>query len=343
MGNSVIKERGSRMPAAQFPKNEPERIAALHAYEILDTACEDAFDNIVHLAADLTGSPISVISLIDSDRQWFKARVGLNETETPRAQSFCAHAILNPHEALVVGDATLDPRFADNPAVQQPDGIRFYAGVPLVNPEGLALGTLCVADSKKRAMSDAHRKIMRRLAETVVTTLELRRAMNRVRDLSLADPLTGIGNRAAFIDALERTIARQKRHGDSFALLYLDLDGFKGVNDRLGHAAGDHVLREVAATLVATLRREDVAARIGGDEFAAVLVGDVGETGTAGERVRAAIEANMASHGWPVTASIGAVSFRKIPRDADAALAEADALMYLAKKLGKNQVSHAST
>jgi GAF domain-containing protein len=178
------------MPAAQFPNSEVERLAALHAYEILDTACEDAFDNIVHLAADLTGSPISVISLIDADRQWFKARVGLDETETPRAQSFCAHAILNPHEALAVADATLDPRFADNPAVQAVGGIRFYAGVPLLNPEGLALGTLCVADPIQREMSEAHRNIMRRLAETVVTTLELRRAMNRVRDLALADPLT---------------------------------------------------------------------------------------------------------------------------------------------------------
>jgi diguanylate cyclase (GGDEF)-like protein len=330
------------MPAAQFPNNEVERLAALHAYEILDTACEDAFDNIVHLAADLTGSPISVISLIDADRQWFKAQVGLNETEVPRTESFCAHAILNPHEALVVADATLDPRFADLPAAQA-DGIRFYAGVPLVNPEGLALGTLCVADTMQRVMSDAHRTIMRRLAETVVTTLELRRAMNRVRDLALADPLTGIGNRAAFIDALERTIARQKRHGDSFALLYLDLDGFKGVNDGLGHAAGDSVLREVAATLIATLRREDVAARIGGDEFAAILIGNVGETEKAAERVRAAIVSRMVSHGWPVTASIGAVSFTAVPKDADSALAKADVLMYLAKKLGKNRVSHKST
>jgi diguanylate cyclase (GGDEF)-like protein len=328
------------MPAAQFPNNEVERLAALHAYEILDTACEDAFDNIVHLAADLTGSPISMISLIDADRQWFKAQVGLDETETPRAESFCAHAILNPHEPLVVADATLDPRFADLPAAKAADGIRFYAGVPLVNPEGLAL---CVADPMQRVMSDAHRTIMRRLAETVVTTLELRRAMNRVRDLALADPLTGIGNRAAFIDALERTIARQKRHGDSFALLYLDLDGFKGVNDGLGHAAGDSVLREVAATLIATLRREDVAARIGGDEFAAILIGNVGETEKAAERVRAAIVSRMVSHGWPVTASIGAVSFTAVPKDADAALAKADVLMYLAKKLGKNRVSHKST
>jgi diguanylate cyclase (GGDEF)-like protein len=102
------------------------------------------------------------------------------------------------------------------------------------------------------------------------------------------------------------------------------------------------VLREVAATLITTLRREDVAARIGGDEFAAILIGNVGETEKAAERVRAAIVSRMVAHGWPVTASIGAVSFTAVPKDADAALAEADALMYLAKKLGKNQVSHKS-
>jgi diguanylate cyclase (GGDEF)-like protein len=328
------------MPAAKIPIDEAERLAALHSYNILDTACEDAFDNIAHLAAELTGSPISLISLVDADRQWFKARVGLEQTETPRAESFCAHAILSPGEPLVVADATLDPRFSDNPYVQAPDGVRFYAGVPLVNPEGAALGTLCVVDGTPREMSEAQRQIMRRLAETVVTTLELRRAMNRVRDLALADPLTGIGNRAALIDALERAIAHQKRHGDGFALLYLDLDGFKNVNDSLGHAAGDDVLREVAATLVATLRREDVSARIGGDEFAAILVGDVKKAKMAAERIRAAIEQGMAARDWPVTASVGAASFTGVPQSADAALAEADALMYAAKRAGKNRISH---
>lgn len=328
------------MPAARIPDDEASRLAALISYEILDTACEDAYDNIAHLAAELTQSPISIIGLIDAERQWYKARVGVESAEIARTLTFCAHAILDPAETLVVSDATLDPRFADNPVVLAEGGIRFYAGVPLVNPEGAALGTLCVADQTPREMSAAQRLIMQRLAETVVTTMELRRAMNRVRDLALADPLTGIGNRAALMGALERTIARQRRDGDGFALLYLDLDGFKAVNDQFGHAAGDRVLCEVASALTANVRREDIAARMGGDEFAMILVNCDGEVLGAAERVREAITIAMGRHGFQVTASIGAVSFKACPASADAALDEADLLMYAAKKHGKNRVFH---
>lgn len=330
------------MPAAPRPHNEVDRIAALQSYEILDTACEDAFDNIAHLAAELTSSPISLVSLIDSDRQWFKARVGLEETETPREHAFCAHAILNPDQPLVVNDARQDERFRDNPLVLGAPDIRFYAGMPLVNQEGAALGTLCVIDREPRQLGDNELRVLRRLAETVVTTLELRRAMIKIRELSLVDPLTGIANRPALMDALERIIAQQIRHGGVFGLLYIDLDGFKRVNDEFGHAAGDEVLRVVASSLTATLRREDIVARIGGDEFAAILVADEGQTTSAAERVRSAIELSMRDRGWQVTASIGAVSFPCPPGNADEALARADRLMYAAKRLGKNAVQYAA-
>jgi len=209
-------------------------------------------------------------------------------------------------------------RFADNPLVQAWPDIRFYAGMPLVNREGAALGTLCVIDREPREMGEEQRRILRRLAETVVTTLELRRAMNQVRVLALADPLTGLANRAVLIDALERAIAGQRRHANAFALLYLDLDGFKAINDKPGHAAGDRALCEVAV----------------------LLVGDPGDAPYTAERVRNAVEARMHENGWAVTASIGVVSFCTPPESADAVLAEADAFMYCAKRLGKNQVQH---
>ena len=212
--------------------------------------------------------------------------------------------------------------------------------MPLVNREGAALGTLCVIDREPREMGEEQRRILRRLAETVVTTLELRRALNQVRDLALADPLTGLANRAALIDALERVIAGQIRYANAFALLYLDLEGFKEINDKLGHAAGDRVLCEVAKALMTTLRREDVVARVGGDEFAVLLVGEFGNAPYAAERVRNAVETRMRENGWAVTASIGAVSFCTPPESADAVLAEADMLMYCPKRLGKNQVQH---
>jgi diguanylate cyclase (GGDEF)-like protein len=325
---------------ATLPTSEAERLAALRSYDVLDTAFETNFDNIVQLAAQMTGCPIALVSLIDAKRQWFKARFGLDVAETPREQAFCAHAIQRPGEALVVPDATRDPRFADNPLVTGAPDIRFYAGVPLVNPEGAALGTLCVIDRKPREMTAEQRKALAQLAATAMTTLELRRAMNRLRGLALIDALTGLPNRAALIDTIDRTISRQRRSREPFALIYLDLDGFKCVNDRHGHAAGDSVLRVVAAILARELRHEDVVGRIGGDEVAMVLAGSRLEGEAAVERVRAEVEVGMQLHGWPVTASVGAVSFAAPPGSVDAALAAADMEMYRAKTMGKNRVSH---
>jgi diguanylate cyclase (GGDEF)-like protein len=328
------------MPAAARPSNEAERLAALQSYDVLDTAFESSFDSIVQLAARLTGCPIALVSLVDADRIWVKARQGLEVAQAPREHAFCAHAILRPGEAMVVPDATQDPRFSDNPLVTGAPDIRFYAGMPLVNPEGAALGTLCVLDRTPHAMTDEQRQALTELAGTVMTTLELRRATNQVRRMALIDALTGLPNRAALIDAVERAISRQRRSGDRFALVYLDLDGFKQVNDRHGHAAGDRVLREVAAALLASVRREDVVARLGGDEFAVVLGGDEREVDAAAERVRAEVEAAMRAEDWAVTASVGAVSFPAAPRDVDTALAAADAEMYRAKTEGKNRVRH---
>jgi diguanylate cyclase (GGDEF)-like protein len=326
------------MIPASKPSNEAERLAALRAYEVLDTAYEDAFDNIAHLAGRLIDTPIALISLVDADRQWFKSRIGLDGTETAREFSFCAHAINAPREVLVVPDALLDPRFSDNPLVLGEPRIRFYAGAPLTNSQGASLGALCVIDREPRTMSAETRELLRRLAETVVTTLELRRAMNGVRDLALLDSMTGLPNRLALIAAVDRAIDRQRRQGLSFALLYLDLDGFKRVNDLYGHAAGDEVLRKVAVALRAAVGPEDTAGRLGGDEFGAVLTGSGPETVLAAERVRAAIETSLAAVGHAVTASIGVVSFQSLPAHADQALALADGLMYAAKSAGRNCV-----
>ena len=326
------------MVAAALPAKETERLAALHSYEILDTACEEAFDNIAHLAAELTASPISLVSLIDADRQWFKARVGLESVETPREHAFCAHAILKPDEMMVVPDSLEDPRFADTPLVRDDPKIRFYAGMPLVNPEGAVLGTLCIIDRKPRQITEAERTNLSRLAHSVVTTLELRRAMNRIRDLALIDILTGVPNRAALVQAIDKSIARQGRQEAPFALMYLDLDGFKAINDVHGHGEGDAALREVASILTETLRVDDTVARLGGDEFAALLAHPGAEAETVAERVRSSLESRMSARGWPVTASIGVKRFLSPPANANTALAAADGLMYAAKAAGKNRV-----
>jgi diguanylate cyclase (GGDEF)-like protein len=329
------------MPLARYPGTEADRLAALRSYDVLDTAFEKSFDNIAHLAAKLTGSPMSLVSFVDADRQWFKARHGLEVSEVPREFAFCAHAILQPHEALVVPDTLLDPRFADNPMVLGEPEIRFYAGQPLVNSEGFALGTLCIIDREPREFSDADRETLMTLAETVMTTLELRRTMIELRNLALVDVLTGLPNRAALLHAIERAIGHQRRRNQPFALLYLDLDGFKTVNDRYGHSVGDLVLRRVARTLLGSLRQDDLAVRLGGDEFAVLLTGAQMDVAAAAARICSDLERDMAAEGWKVTASVGAITFSVPPIDVDAAVTAADALMYGAKTAGKNRVIYA--
>jgi GAF domain-containing protein len=156
------------------PANEARRLKVLWQYEVLDTVPEEIFDDLVELASTICGAPMALISLVDESRQWFKARVGVSATETSRDVSFCAHAILQP-DVFIVPDATQDARFKENPLVVADPKIRFYAGAPLITPDGHALGTLCVLDKEPRELDANQKKALRVLARLVVTQLELRR------------------------------------------------------------------------------------------------------------------------------------------------------------------------
>ena len=169
------------MPAAVVPPDEAERLAALLSYEVLDTLPERVFDDLVRLAANLCGTPIAAVSLVDSDRQWFKASVGLDVSETPREVSFCAHAMLDTDRVMEVPDATHDARFADNPLVTGDFHLRLYAGAALVTPTGQSLGALCVIDRVARPLTPEQRDGLAILAREVVAQLELRRDMVLLR------------------------------------------------------------------------------------------------------------------------------------------------------------------
>ena len=352
------------------PGNEEQRMRTLADYNILDSLPEQAYDDFAKLASAICGTPIALITLLDDDRQWFKANVGLGVSETPRSQAFCAHAIMDPGDVMTVEDATLDQRFSANPLVTGDPGIRFYAGAPLVAPTGEALGTICVIDREPRSLSEIQREALEILSREIIVQLELRRSIATLeqavldqekyvellqeyqRDIekvrmhlesaSVTDVLTGVKNRRSFDLTVEEEFMRAQSRRTTLSLLMIDVDRFKTFNDEFGHPAGDEVLRSVAHLLQAELRGSDSLFRYGGEEFAVVLP----ETTCKGafvlaERFRRAVQRAP----WPkrpITISVGVAAIDPdtvSPRDL---LQSADQALYSAKQTGRNRVTMAS-
>lgn len=346
----MIESTGNSVPPV--PPDEPERLEALHRLQILDTEAETAYDDITLLASHVCNTPISLMSLVDENRQWFKSKVGLDASETPREQAFCAHAILKPDEMMIVPDASADDRFRDNPLVIDEPRIRFYAGVPLTTPSGHALGALCVIDSKPRQLDDAEMRALRALGRQVMRQLEMSRALaelDRYRsdlerlneDLerrSLTDNLTGLWNRAAFERRLREETARVQRSGDPIGLLFIDADGFKNYNDTHGHLAGDKALMRMAILLRLNTREHDFECRYGGEEFT-VLLPNTGkeECIRIAERIRSTIDEEGQSLD-ELTVSIGVAWLEGEDAKADRLVSSGDKFLYEAKNRGRNCV-----
>ncbi|WP_163848326.1 sensor histidine kinase [Pseudooceanicola aestuarii] len=191
---------------APLPPDESDRLKALHSFEILDTDPERQFDDVVQLASAVCGTPISLISLLDADRQWFKARVGTDDVETPIDQAICAHAILQ-EDFLEISDTTRDPATADNPLVTGEMHLRFYAGAVLRTSDGFPIGTLCVLDREPRELTPLQRDTLKVLARQVITQMELRQALRRA-ELMRREVDHRVKNSLQSVSALTRMQAR---------------------------------------------------------------------------------------------------------------------------------------
>ena len=325
----------------QPEKREARRLAELHRLDILDSPAEEAFDRLVRIAAYICGTPISLVTLIDAHRQWFKARLGLDLPETPRAIAFCTHAI-EGDGVTVVENAAKDSRFAENPLVTGDPEIRFYAGAPLRTRAGVNLGTLCVIDRAPRRLAQEQLDRLADLAAVAVDEMELRLANRRLTELTQTDPMTGAYNRRHFMQLAETERARARRYERPLSVLIFDIDHFKRVNDTLGHAAGDVAIIEAVQEAKATLRRQDVLARIGGEEFAVLLPETDLEGGRLiAERLRARIAKRKLAHegrAFEITVSVG-VALVDLEAGTEEALKRADAALYAAKRAGRNRVA----
>lgn len=326
------------MPAAVPPADEHIRLETLRSYQILDTPPDRSFERLVELAAEHFDVAISLVSIVDESRQWFKAAVGLDVRETPRDVAFCAHAILHPTDVTVIEDAAADARFADNPLVLGDPSIRFYAGAPILAENGQPLGTLCLIDRKPRRLDGAGRQFLANLAANAASMLELHRR-NRVLSASSGlDPLTGLANRTIFDAALSKACSAAAAGGAPFGLVALDLDRFKSVNDTFGHAAGDAVLCAAAERLTRVVRGRDLVARLGGDEFAVLVAGPIDLAGLSAVSMRmvAALNEDVSflGHDIPLRASLGVALAPCHGTDPGSLAHAADLALYRGKRSG---------
>lgn len=349
-----------------IPENETARLKALQDYKVMDTLPEQAYDNFTKLASIICKTPIALITLLDDQRQWFKSRVGLEQSEIPREDALCNYTIMKPDNILVVNDATQDERFSANPLVASEPNLRFYAGAPLVTSSGEALGTICVFDEKPRELSADQLDALRVLSREVMGQFELRRSIANLeqsifkqenyidqlqeyqRELekvraelesqSLTDPLTGVNNRRAFDSRLEEEFLRAKRYKVACSLILIDVDHFKQYNDAFGHAAGDEALIAVGALLKEDVRIHDMVARYGGEEFAIILPNtDIKGAMVMGERFRRSIQRASWKH-KQLTISVGVASLHDGLQKPPDLLRESDSALYHAKQAGRNLV-----
>jgi len=316
-----------------------------------DSLSEESFDRIARLAAASLRSPVAIVSLLDDDRHVVKSSVGLTGRsrvwrKVPLALKYARQAVSTGRAVFVSNTGGEAEEEDEEKSTRTPDGVA-YAVAPVITTDGHALGTICVIDTAPHGWTQAEMNTLTDLAAVLMTELELRSDLTVKRQTqehllysTLHDPLTGLPNRSLFTERLRHAMRRATRHPDDlFAVLFLDLDRFKDVNDNLGHFAGDELLRAVARRLEACIRPEDTVARLSGDEFA-ILLESITETSDAGrvaERIEEALSFPINLGGAEVTtsASMGIVTSSMSHDQPEQVLRSADMAMYRAKAAGR--------
>ncbi|MBC7562747.1 MAG: sensor domain-containing diguanylate cyclase [Gemmatimonadaceae bacterium] len=344
----------------------PSRLAALEATGLLDGSANDVLDRLTRLATRLLKVPIALVSLVDDRSQHFPGQTGLggwagDQRGTSLSYSFCQHVVATDRPLLVEGAGT-NPLVRNNLAFSEL-GVQAYLGVPLRTSEGETLGSFCAIDSKRShwtpeqvatledlaaaAMAEIElrattRALIARQAELEAAKTALQAANDRLQVQAVRDPLTGLLNRRGFAELARQHLATARRLGSPAVVAVMDLDGFKQINDTLGHDVGDEALVEMAALLKKTCRDSDLVARLGGDEFALLLTNT---TETCGAVVRERLETALASlnaepeREYRLASSMGMVSWiAEAPVSMAVLLKEADAAMYADKRARKELV-----
>lgn len=322
---------------------------------VADTSADPSLDTLVRLIREVFGVGIVLLSPLEREGQWCKARDDLQLPQPPRRIAFCEHSIVQG-EFLQIEDARRDPRFQNDPLVTGAPCVRFYAGHPLFDEEGHPLGSLCLFDPQPRTLNPREIGLLQdfaSLAESALKlnamtrqTAELREALTREQRKTMLDPLTQVWNRAGLEHLLPRELAAVEREGLHLGMLFCDLDYFKTVNDRYGHACGDQALWEAARRIRASVRPQDLVVRAGGEEFVVLArVPTTDELLLIAERIRSSMAATpilTEQARLQLTLSIGTTLLQPGESAADA-LARADQALYRAKGSGRNLVVQAGS
>ncbi len=324
-------------PAA--PENEVRRLADLASYKVLDTLPEGRFDRITRIAARMYGADVAFLSFMDANQQWMKSKTSdALSDQVDRDRSICTMVVASGTE-LVIEDMRTAPELEGHPLARDIPW-RFYAGVPLRGEEGSVIGTLCILREQPGAPPSFDIDVLRDLAEISSHELILARRNSELHEMSNTDSLTGLPNRRMFDQEFHRSWRRARRTQVTTSLLLLDLDHFKEVNDTAGHQAGDEILAKFGRFLSSFGgRADDLAARVGGEEFALILAGS-DSTGAA--KVADAIIRALDAIGLPhpmrglITTSIGVATLRS-DEDHLTWWNRADRALYAAKAAGRAQ------